>query len=184
MRGKKENMVTSTVRTARLDDAEALARIHTVGWQQGYANLMPADFLAQRVVAPASWTRSLGEPPPRSVVLVAEVNALPVGFAVLGPAGEPAAATDTTLAQLYAIYVLPEHWDTGVGFGLHQAGLEALAALGFTEAVLWVLVGNARAIDFYLRQGWLDDEAEEDSDVGGLVVRVRRYRRAVSGPGR
>lgn len=173
----KEDIVAIAVRTARPDDAESLARIHTVAWQQGYAGLMPADFLARRVVTPASWTHWLSEAPPRSVVLVAEAEEKPVGFAVLGPAPGGRDPAETELAQLQAIYVLAEHWGTGVGYALHQAGLAALVEGGFTEAVLWVLVGNVRTIHFYERQGWRDDEAEEDSDVGGLVVRARRYRR-------
>jgi GNAT superfamily N-acetyltransferase len=179
VRGRKEDSVAVVVRDARPGDAESLARIHTVSWREAYAGLMPADFLAQRVMAPAIWEQRLSEPQPRYVVLVAEVAGLPVGFAVIGPDDRDRASTRR--AQLYAIYVLAEHWGAGVGYRLHEAGLAALADRGFTEVVLWVLVGNIRTIAFYERQGWRDDEAEEDSDVGGLVVRARRYRRSLTG---
>ena len=38
-----------TIREGRPDDAEGITRIHLIGWQRGYADLMPAAYLARRV---------------------------------------------------------------------------------------------------------------------------------------
>jgi RimJ/RimL family protein N-acetyltransferase len=62
-----------------------------------------------------------------------------------------------------------------------QALLEAaereLARLGFLNAVLWVLPGNARARRFYEAAGWTLDGFERTAEVMGIVVPELRYRR-------
>jgi GNAT superfamily N-acetyltransferase len=67
-----------------------------------------------------------------------------VGFALVGPAQDPAGA-----GQLYAINVDPDHWGTGAGRALLAAAQAELVRLGYREAVLWVLPGNACARRFY-----------------------------------
>jgi hypothetical protein len=52
-----------------------------------------------------------------------------------------------------------------------------LAGLGFTEALLWVLAGNARAERFYCADGWLPDGQRREDEVWGMGVSKIRYRR-------
>jgi RimJ/RimL family protein N-acetyltransferase len=52
-----------------------------------------------------------------------------------------------------------------------------LARLGFLNAVLWVLPGNARARRFYEAAGWTLDGFERTAEVMGIVVPELRYRR-------
>lgn len=114
----------------------------------------------------------------RATEFVAEVDGEPVGWAVAGPANHPDAQRT---GELYALYVLPAHWSTGVGHLLLAAAEEALRVTGFDTAVLWVLDGNTRAAMFYERHGWLEDGAVKlderieigDTDVAGLNERRR-----------
>jgi hypothetical protein len=53
----------------------------------------------------------------------------------------------------------------------------ALHGLGFTEALLWVLIGNDRAERFYRADGWLPDGQRRDDDVWGARVSEIGYRR-------
>ena len=163
------------VRRGTADDAAGIARVNTLGWQQGHAGLLPADWLAARVVAPEVWTARLAQPLPRSALFVAEVDGELVGYAVVGPAGREAATEDTDVAELYAMYVLAEHWGTGVGYALHTAALRAVRDLGYRRAHLWVLPGSARTIAFYERQGWRNDRHEVEEDLGGVVATVGRF---------
>jgi GNAT superfamily N-acetyltransferase len=163
------------IRRGAAGDEGGIARVHTLGWQQGHAGLLPADWLAARVVAPEVWATRIAQPLPRSALFVAEVDGELVGYAMVGPAGREAAGDGTDVVELYAIYVLAEHWGQGVGFALHTAALQAIRDLHYRRAQLWVLSGSARTIDFYVRQGWRDDGYEVEEDLGGVTAPVRRY---------
>ncbi|WP_368660763.1 hypothetical protein [Amycolatopsis sp. Hca4] len=47
------------------------------------------------------------------------------------------------------------------------------------SAILWVLATNERAKAFYVRQGWVDDDARqtETIDDGRVTLEEMRYRR-------
>ena len=60
-----------------------------------------------------------------------------------------------------ALYVLAEHWKTGVGFALWQAGLQHLIEQGYQRLILWVLTGNERAIRFYRSVGCIEETGSE-----------------------
>ena len=80
---------------------------------------------------------------------VAEDGGRIVAFVSVGPSRD-----DDAEGELYAIYALPEAWGTGAGAALMQAGLAAMRAAGYRDAVLYVLDDNPRARRFYEREGW------------------------------
>ena len=91
------------------------------------------------------WRGFLGGPEGKA--LVAECERGPIGIVAFLP------------AQLYALYVLPEEWGSGVGSGLHDAAVAGLRELG-PEARLWVLEANTRARRFYEQRDWQLDGRE------------------------
>jgi GNAT superfamily N-acetyltransferase len=163
-----------TVRRATVTDAPDLGRLHVRAWQAAYRGQMPDDYLdgLSAEERAAGWRRALGRDRDRDPVLVAERADRVVGFAVVGPARDPAAA-----GELYAINVDPDHWGTGAGRALLEAAQLELTRLGYGEAVLWVLPGNHRARRFYEVAGWASDGARRTSEVWGAVVDEVRYRR-------
>jgi ribosomal protein S18 acetylase RimI-like enzyme len=169
------------IRAATVGDAAGIAYVHTQVWREAYADLLPAEFLARRVITADRWLDWLTQPGPRSSVRVALDDAgRVIGFAATGPGfGPTAAAEDESLGQLYAIYVLASYWGSGIGYGLHRAALDDLRAAGFSEAQLFVLPGNARAIAFYERQGWTDRGIETEDDLDGVRVTERLYWRGL-----
>jgi GNAT superfamily N-acetyltransferase len=154
------------IRDAEVADAQAIGEVHVASWQAAYAGLMPEDFLARLSVESrvASWGRRIGGNAGR--VLVAEEDGVVAGFAAFGD------------AQLYALYLLPEHWGRGLGRALHDRVLEELSGDG---AVLWVLSTNERAKAFYVRQGWAPDGATqtETIDEGRVTLEEMRFRRSL-----
>ena len=104
--------------------------------------------------------------------MVAEDNGRVVGFALVGRARDPEGS-----GQLYAINVDPDHWGMGVGRALLAAAQAELVRLGYTEAVLWVLPGSARARRFYEVAGWVDDGAQRTGEAWGIEFTEVRYRR-------
>ena len=163
-----------TVRLATVQDASAIGRVHVRAWQAAYRGQMPDDYLdgLRPEERAASWERDLRRERDRDAMLVADDNGRVVGFALVGPAQDPEGA-----GQLYAINVDPDHWGTGVGRALLAAAQAELARLGYTEAVLWVLPGNARARRFYEVAGWADDAAQRTGEAWGVEFTEVRYRR-------
>ena len=164
-----------TVRPGRVDDAPAVGRVHVRSWQGAYAHVLPPERLADLSIEAraAGWREWLEAARPRSAMVVAERGGDVVGFASVGPT-EDADAPD--LGEVYAIYVLPEAWGTGVGRELMTAAVEALTAAEFAEAILWVLDDNPRARRFYERGGWRLDGGSKPYTLLGVEVRVVRYR--------
>ena len=90
-----------------------------------------------------------------------------VGFASTGPAREADA-----VSELYAIYLLPSAWGTGLATPLAEAALADLA-----DVVVWVLEDNPRARRFYERLGFTSDGTTREETFGSAVVKELRYRR-------
>lgn len=164
----------TTIRQATVEDAAAIGRVAVRAWQAAYRGQMPDGYLdgLRAEDRAEGWARGLARDRSGDPVLVAEDDGAVVGFAAVGPAEEPAG-----FGQLYAINVDPDHWGSGVGWALLAAAQAALARLGYTEVVLWVLPGNDRARRFYERAGWTADGAKRTEEVLGVVVDVMRYQR-------
>lgn len=76
-----------------------------------------------------------------ATTLLAEAEERPVGLVSFSP------------GWLESLFVVPEHWGTGLAARLHD---EAVAALE-RPCHLWVLEENHRARAFYDRRGWSPD---------------------------
>jgi GNAT superfamily N-acetyltransferase len=134
-------------------------------WQAAYAHALPTVQLEALSLAEAV-ERSRHWPP----TFVAEVSGEIAGFVTVGESRDP--GTD---GELFAIYVHPEHWGTGVGRALIDAGEGELRRLGHNEAVLWVLDDNPRARRFYELAGWSVDGAAREIQIFGFDVSEVRY---------
>ena len=78
----------AVVRSAVLADAAGIARVQTLGWQQGFAGLLPAEFLSARLVTTDRWAERLRDSPERRGIFVAVSDEEIVGFVLVGPAEE------------------------------------------------------------------------------------------------
>ena len=187
------------IRPAAAGDAAAIAAVRAVTWRKAYAGLIAPDILA-RVTAPGT---APSDPPPYRWTLVAVGGpGEPVtGFASYGPErsvlppSAPASRADGQPArpaivpaglsadgqagrtgELYALYVTPASWSTGVGRALLETAAAALRDAGYRQMVLWVLAGNARARRFYARAGLAPDGAVNVLAGLGGVEEVRYAR--------
>jgi len=156
------------IRLGTPDDAKEVARVHVETWQAAYAHALPHEQL-QALSVEEAVERSRRSPP----TFVAERDEEILGFVSVGSSRDP--ATD---GELFAIYVHPQHWGTGVGRALIEAGEDELRRLGHRDAILWVLDDNPRARRFYERAGWsVDGEAREIHIFGFDVAEVRYTKR-------
>jgi GNAT superfamily N-acetyltransferase len=76
-----------------------------------------------------------------------------VGFSSYGPERERARGF-TGRGEVWAFYVHPDSWGTGVAAELMVHTETRLKAEGFDTAVLWVLKDNPRGRAFYEKFGW------------------------------
>jgi ribosomal protein S18 acetylase RimI-like enzyme len=152
------------IRSGTADDAEAVARVQVETWQAAYAHALPSEQLQSLSIG--RWAEQWRRRPP----FVAEVDGDVVGFVSVGPSRDADAE-----GELYAIYVLPEHWDTGLGRKLIEAGEQELRRLGYRNVVLWVLADNPRARRFYELAGWSADGGARTLQLFGMEIDEVRY---------
>lgn len=170
------------IRDARLSDAHGIAEVLVESWRGAYAGLLPDGVLARLSVADRErfWSKLLAAPPPRTVIVVATSADGIVGFASAGAALHESA--ELTLGQLYTIYVRPTEWANGIGTRLQDAIMDRLRRLGFKRLLLWVLETNSRALRFYRRSGWVDDDVRQtEPGPEGVELAECRLSRPIAG---
>jgi RimJ/RimL family protein N-acetyltransferase len=171
----------ATIRLAVPDDAPGIGRVHVESWRATYPGIVPQPILDRMSVErrAAFWreaiTRSLdastdgGERVWVAVGARGEV----AGFASIGSARDDDLPPGA--GELFAIYLAPERWSTGLGRRLHDAAVDDLA-VRHDLLVLWVLTANARARRFYERAGWVADGRARILDFDGTPIEEMRYR--------
>ncbi len=167
------------LREARRGEEPAVARLHVRSWQEAYAELMPAEFLAALDPRERAARYTFEGGPDAPVTILALVGGEDgaeaiAGFATFGAARDEDARG---LGEVYALYVDPDHLRGGVGRLLMAAARRRLRAAGFPAAILWVLRGNDRAAGFYEGEGWARDGATRVEQPYGIVATVDRFRR-------
>lgn len=180
------------IRPMAFADCDRVSEIRIRGWQFAYRGLMPQSFLdALSVAQDAERRRARFGQGADGVVNLVAVGAPPrplghrgkdgevVGWSCYGPYRDGEVRTGE--AELYAVYVAPEHLGTGVGRALMRESLRQCAALGHDRVLLWVLRGNVRARRFYERAGFHADGAEEPFEVDGVPVPEVRYVKELTG---
>jgi len=162
------------IEPANLDEAQAMAEVHVLSWQHAYRGIFPDGFLAQLSVErrTAMWRDSIAIGRPQ--VLVARIEDRVAGFIAFGPCRDEAAPETT--AEVWAFYLAPDRWSTGMGRALWEAARARMLLQGARRASLWVIATNPRAIRFYLAAGFsLDAGSIKPLTIGGVQVEEERY---------
>ena len=154
------------VRAARSGDLYGAAVARIASWRAAFTGLVPQDFLDSMDPAAiaTSWADSLAAG--RSRLYVADEGADIVGYAGVGPERDPKA--DSTIGELYALFVHPDSWGTGAGRALTDAATSDLRFVGCAEVWLWVLEANTRARSFYTRYGFTETPDRTHSSLNNL----------------
>lgn len=155
---------TIAIRPAKIEDAPAIAHVHTESWKTTYAGIVPAPFLASLDIEARTemWREQLAI---GRLIIVAEAAAGIVGFVSGGPIREPLETYD---AELYAIYLLQEQQQQGTGRLLLHTLATTLRERGFTRMFLWVLAQNP-ATSFYKHLGAVEI-AQKQIEIGGASL--------------
>ena len=168
------------LRPASTHDAAAIAEVNAAAGRVGWAAFLPRERIEAFSPPVDRWRERLAAAGPREAWLATEEGEV-LGFAVTRPCAE-----DLGEGELTALYTHPRVWGAGVGRALLHAAIEALAAGGCHEAVLWTEERNSRPRAFYERAGWRADGGVRERDFLGEPIREVRYRieltAAASGP--
>lgn len=147
-------------------DAEPLTDLHLDCWDDAYPGLVPQQVIdarrARRDERVGLWSRLTAD----VATWVAEDAGGLVGFAMAGTPRDPSWARPPL--ELMSLYARARVWGRGVGHDL------MVAAIGDAPAYLWVLEGNARAVGFYERHGFVLDGTRKECAEGVDARMVRR----------
>jgi len=165
------------LRLATIDDAETIATIHVRTWQTRYEGIMPAQYLASLSIQERAnlWRRVVSEQ--HGTVLLAVAPHREAGFISFGPSRDK---DGKEKAEIYAIYVLPEFWNQGIGRELLEEAERRIKDNHFIALTLWVLENNALAGRFYEARGFGLDAARKEKTIGGLLLTELRYEKKIS----
>ena len=169
-------MADVSVRPARAQDAERIARVQLSTWRTAYADLLPPQALAvPEVRAAALWLGAVERPPTdRHLLLVAMEQAELVGFAASGPAEDEGLDAATTV-ELLTMLVEPRWGRRGHGSRLLAASVEHWRGAGADLAVCWAFAVDTATRGVLTGAGWEADGAARGLDTGsGAPVRQLR----------
>ena len=169
-------MADVSVRPARPEDAERVARVQLSTWRTAYADLLPAEALdVPEVQAAALWLGAVESPPSREHrLMVALEKAELVGFAASGPAADEG-LDPATADELVTLLVEPRWGRRGHGSRLVAASVEHWRGAGFSTAVAWAWERDPATRSFLVGSGWEPDGTVRGLDTGARVERQLRF---------
>lgn len=155
------------VRSARLEDAQSVARVYIESWHDTYPAILPAALL--RAMTPkgqtARWRAAIAAGG-RERVLVADcAGAGVVGMASFGPVQDRDLGYD---GEVYTLYVAPGYHGAGIGSALLRSAFGALKNFGCSSAVIWAHAGNPARFFYEAMGGRL--VAERSRNMRGTAV--------------
>jgi ribosomal protein S18 acetylase RimI-like enzyme len=163
------------VRAAAPADAATIADLAARAWREGFRGIVPDEIDPER-----AWrsdrieARLAGRVDDDAVILAAELGGRVAGFVLCGRCRDDDAGPTT--GEIWALYVDPDRWRSGVGRALVDAALEDLRARGLAESTVWTLADSPRNLRFYEALGFELDGAQQRRESFGapLEVRLRR----------
>ncbi|WP_175955501.1 GNAT family N-acetyltransferase [Burkholderia sp. BCC0405] len=162
----------ATLRAATAQDANLIARLHTLSRQTAYSHILPAAYLSDEVPTEHAirWRHYLDRNEKEwGLVLIAEADGEPVGFVSAERPGDSALGV-----LLDCLHVHPSYRGSGTGKRMIEAVRAWACTLGVDRVHLKVLEGNERAIGFYEHNGW-QLAGIETSCIGQVEVIDRIY---------
>jgi ribosomal protein S18 acetylase RimI-like enzyme len=175
-------MTYLSIAVASPTDCRAVAQIHVDAWRVAYDAIVPSDYLAALSVDQREtiWRTAVESGTPR--VLVARTDQGVVGWIAYGRCRDD--GTGPNDGEIWAIYVAPTAWSTGVGRALWEAARRDLQAQGYLSVALWVIRDNARAMRFYQSSGFaIEADSAKEFELGcAQITEVRLVARIAGAP--
>lgn len=138
------------IRQATISDANILAKIRVDCWRTTYRGIINDDFLDSLSYSQKekSWISTLNNAKNdgKSIFVAEDKENGVVGFTIFG---SERTGDSIYKGELYAIYILKEHQNKGIGKLLFKTVLENLKEMNYTSMLIWALEQNIDACRFY-----------------------------------
>ena len=170
------------IRESTIEDADEIGRINALTWEDSYQGIVSDAILeAIDIQERIKWQKEMYDSPKKKS-FAAIMDDKIVGYCNLGPirqAGETPWVANSSFhgneeewGEVYAIYVLRSYSRLGIGKSLLVKAREALAALGYKQFQVYVLVNNVPAINFYKSQGGIEQITRDWNYMGEVYQTV------------
>ncbi|HZT47386.1 MAG TPA: GNAT family N-acetyltransferase [Hyphomicrobiaceae bacterium] len=136
------------VRSGKPADAAALSRIFKEAWQLAYRGIIPHLHLESmiRQRTPEWWRDALRS---GDSALVLEMAGTVAGYATIGSSRQ----RGPFQGEIYELYLDPIYQGLGLGEHLFEGCRHALDMRKLNGLIVWALLDNTAACDFYWRRG-------------------------------
>ena len=169
-------MSTYQVRPAEAGDADAIAAVHAASSRAAYEGLVPEQHESLPMEKRRAFWRDAIEFSEPQVHVALDENDTLVGFTGFDRSRDP--KSKPTTGEIWAIYVLPSHWNLGAGLALWDATREGLVEEGCTEVTLWIPLCNERAIRFFELAGFKrENNTAKTAVIAGVKLEEIRLKR-------
>lgn len=138
-----------SLRHANPDEADDIQSVSRAIWHAAYDGIL-GETTVENVLDEWYAIERLQADIECSIFYAAELEGEIVGFANAGPHSTDEAAT----FELSRIYILPDHWNRGIGSRLLEAACGAVRDAGGNSLRLTVLAANDVGVGFYESHGF------------------------------
>ncbi|WP_457916552.1 N-acetyltransferase family protein [Candidatus Lokiarchaeum ossiferum] len=163
------------IRVARLEDALEIATVRVLSWKKAYRNLISDHYLDSLTIPERvpKWIKRINQTKidPSRIFVIQDSDLRIVGYTWCGI---PRNYSDVVDGELYAMYILPEYWQQGIGTQLFFKVVQYFEELGYQSMLIWALSQNS-ACEFYQKLGGIPTyvdfitHAEEKYEETGFV---------------
>jgi ribosomal protein S18 acetylase RimI-like enzyme len=138
-----------SIRHAKPEDAEGLARVFEQAWREAYQGIIPGLALERMLARRGArwWQSTVSRGRPLAVLDIGQGIA---GYVSYGRCRDRALPAKGEIDELY---LAPEYQGLGFGRRLFKAVRNDLADRDMDRLVVWALADNERACAFYERMG-------------------------------
>jgi GNAT superfamily N-acetyltransferase len=154
-------------------DLPDVAHIHVRCWQESYVGQVPQAYLdgLDATARQRKWEELFDAVVKDGLpgLTVARCDGKLVGFISYSLARDNDRSGQ---GEIYAVYLLKEYWNKGLGFRLFDTAGARFRAAGVIKAYLWVLDTNENAIRAYARWGGrIEPGYVKNHEIGGRAVK-------------
>jgi len=160
------------IRDAQAEDLMGIAKVKIDTWRSTYKGIISDEILAGFDLKEQAekFKELLTGGSNGTFFIAAEADGVLVGFAAGGTERDGKYGID---GEVYAVYVLQEYQNRGVGRMLMECSAEKLAGMGFKSLLVWVLEDNPYR-NFYEKHGGILIDKKQ-LELGGNKYCVTAY---------
>ncbi|RXZ71543.1 GNAT family N-acetyltransferase [Fusobacterium necrophorum] len=157
------------IRKAKLEDLDSLANIHSLTWQAAYKHIFSDTLLKSLrqdnkfLERKEKFKKDIEKNSSIDIFLLETFfngKMEKVGFLVLSSL--KLQKRNNHIAEIIALYILPEFWGQGFGKVMMEFSIERFQRFHAKEIILWVLKDNKRARSFYKKFGFVSTGEERE----------------------